>query len=309
MPEVCLFVNVADPALLKPWGDEDDTEYNHRAGPFADAVRGLSYSTSWSDAATTAARAAGHGSVTAVLALFDAPDDLPYRAGDPLGPGVCIGRFDYQPRATSRVVADNLEASLQRLVVDSEAETLRPALRDALLGDWVVEPADPSRRLADLPIARAAAQRFAALPPSVRSELRTRHQNGQAITVGAFHRLHSSHVTAWFARGVLVGLQASAEDLELPTDRRYLLPELLQPSGIDGAQVGTAVGNRVIDTAAVADWRAVLDAVRASWSPGDRWRIVVLFGARDDALALKRERLRRPSVTALYRHPTGVYAP
>jgi hypothetical protein len=85
--------------------------------------------------------------------------------------------------------------------------------------------------------------------------------------------------------------------------------ESCRPEGRPGVYIHRKE-HRIIQSTEVDDWRAWMDDIRGEWTQQSGWRYVaVVFPTRDEALALKAEKLRKPKVRGWYTHPTGVYEP
>ena len=297
-----VYVGVASPASLKPWADEDNTETRRvrDALPIPELLQHFSFGESWVAAAALAAETLGVAAATQALVLFDGSS--PHTAGDQLGNARCIGRFRFDvgaprvgqvDRARSEVAAAGLEPDIaealdQGLVQVSQRE----------LVEWHGARATP-----------VAADIYASLDGDARQELDRRMSVNQRKQVAGLQALTTTTHRAWFFLGHLIALTPCDElSADIPADTPRPI-ESCRPEGRPGVYIHRKE-HRIIQSTEVDDWRAWMDDIRGEWTQQSGWRYVaVVFPTREEALALKAEKLRKPYVRGWYTHSTGVYEP
>jgi len=300
--ELVVYVGIASPASLKPWADEDNTEYREvpKALPIPELFQHFSFGESWVPAAALVADSLGVVGATKALVLFDGSS--PHQPGDQLGDARCIGRFQYDVGAPRVGQIDKARSALAAAGLDPDtSEALDHGLIEVgrrQLNPWRGERATAS-----------ATAVFAALEADAVAELEQRLSTNQRKQIGAFQTVTTTTHRAWFFLGHLIALTPCDElDATIPADK-VRRTENCRPEGRPGVYIHSKQ-HRIIQAAEVDDWRSLMDEIRGEWTPQADWRYVaVVFPGRDQALAIKAEGLRKPRVRGWYTHPTGVYEP
>ncbi len=302
--ELVVYVGVASPDALKPWADEDNCEYRvvPAATPVAQLFQRFSFSESWLPAAALAAEAQGIVGADKGFVLFDGSS--PHETGDRFGPARCVGRFAFDVKAPRVGQIDQIRAGLAGAGLD-------PAIVDQLdQGLIELQRRDLETWQPDTEITPTARRALDVLTDDARAELDRRFSLHQRQAIAGLKAVTTRTHRAWFCLGRFVALTECDElPAETPADTSRPIEDSTQ-EGRPGVYTLDAVNHRFIQTTEVANWRALLEEIRSEWTAGCGWRYVAaIFPTREEALALKAEKLRKPYVRGWYSHPTGVYEP
>lgn len=306
MPYLTVFVGLEDPSVLHPWIDEDFTEHATSTDGLAPVFHGLSFSTMWAEPALEVAAALGvSGAHQATVLVYDG---VPWKRGDRVGTGVCLGPFEYRGSAPSQAQVDTwtvragqLECGdLRAAIIAGVEDVVAGSIREVRIG-----------RAFDLAVrvARGVEDGPTTFPADVQRELADRLDSQGTEQHQGFATVLAGSNRLWMVGGVVVAVSAAAEGTSRkPTDMCWIVePSVSTPwSGV----VQVPGDTLMVDAEKVAEWRAMVQTLRTAWRDGVDWdEIAVLFPTRERAVALQAEGLDEPEVMGWYRHPTGVYEP
>ena len=304
MPTVTVFAGMDDASPLAPWADEDNCELGSNANGLSELLKDLSFSSSWMDAALRSARELGCTDASEVTILFE--EDTPWKVGEPVGDGICLGTFSYNPSAPSL----RLRERWSQLLENPDLGELKPTLQEGMeeLVQFKATTLDLAAGQPYFPkVVPCVIGAMTALSGDDREQLVARIRAIQEETHLGFETIRLQECRVWFMDRTVIAVTPEATYIDpKPTDMaRTMLP--CQPTAWPGVFQFTT-GILIIEEVEHPSWKATVKMLRQQWKPGAGWKsIAVIFATRAEAQWLAGRGLRRPSVMGWYRHPTGVY--